>query len=200
MKKKGGFSVELKGIKIGFVLTGSFCTFKKVLPVMEELIKEEAEIIPIMSYNSYNLDTKFGKAKDFIAQIEEITNKKIIHTIQDAEPIGPKQMTDIMVIAPCSGNTMAKLACDIIDTPAVMAAKSHLRNNRPLVIAPSTNNGLSGNAENIGKLLNRRNYFFVPFRQDNPITKPRSIVFDSEYIIKTIKYALNNEQISPILL
>ncbi len=192
--------MELKGIKIGFVLTGSFCTFKKVLPVMEELIKEEAEIIPIMSYNSYNLDTKFGKAKDFIAQIEEITNKKIIHTIQDAEPIGPKQMTDIMVIAPCSGNTMAKLACDIIDTPAVMAAKSHLRNNRPLVIAPSTNNGLSGNAENIGKLLNRRNYFFVPFRQDNPITKPRSIVFDSEYIIKTIKYALNNEQISPILL
>ena len=146
--------MELKGIKIGFVLTGSFCTFKKVLPVMEELIKEEAEIIPIMSYNSYNLDTKFGKAKDFITQIEEITNKKIIHTIQDAEPIGPKQMTDIMVIAPCSGNTMAKLACDIIDTPAVMAAKSHLRNNRPLVIAPSTNNGLSGNAENIGKLLN----------------------------------------------
>ncbi len=192
--------MELKGIKIGFVLTGSFCTFKKVLPVMEELIKEEAEIIPIMSYNSYNLDTKFGKAKDFITQIEEITNKKIIHTIQDAEPIGPKQMTDIMVIAPCSGNTMAKLACDIIDTPAVMAAKSHLRNNRPLVIAPSTNNGLSGNAENIGKLLNRRNYFFVPFRQDNPITKPRSIVFDPEYIIKTIKYALNNEQISPILL
>ena len=192
--------MELKGIKIGFVLTGSFCTFKKVLPVMEELIKEEAEIIPIMSYNSYKLDTKFGKAKDFITQIEEITNKKIIHTIQDAEPIGPKQMTDIMVIAPCSGNTMAKLACDIIDTPAVMAAKSHLRNNRPLVIAPSTNNGLSGNAENIGKLLNRRNYFFVPFRQDNPITKPRSIVFDPEYIIKTIKYALNNEQISPILL
>ena len=192
--------MELKGIKIGFVLTGSFCTFKKILPVVEELIKEEAEIIPIMSYNSYNLDTKFGKAKDFITQIEEITNKKIIHTIQDAEPIGPKQMTDIMVIAPCSGNTMAKLACDIIDTPAVMAAKSHLRNNRPLVIAPSTNNGLSGNAENIGKLLNRRNYFFVPFRQDNPITKPRSIVFDPEYIIKTIKYALNNEQISPILL
>ena len=192
--------MELKGIKIGFVLTGSFCTFKKVLPVMEELIKEEAEIIPIMSYNSYNLDTKFGKAKDFITQIEEITNKKIIHTIQDAEPIGPKQMTDIMVIAPCSGNTMAKLACDIIDTPAVMAAKSHLRNNRPLVIAPSTNNGLSGNAENIGKLLNRRNYFFVPCRQDNPITKPRSIVFDPEYIIKTIEYALKKEQISPILL
>ena len=110
---------------------------------MKDLIKLEADIIPVMSFNSYNLDTKFGKAKDFIKQIEELTNKKIIHTIIDAEPIGPKNMTDIMIIAPCTGNTIAKLACDIIDTPAVMAAKSHLRNNRPLVIAPSTNNGLS---------------------------------------------------------
>jgi len=120
--------LDVKGKKIGFVLTGSFCTFKKVIPKMRELIKLEAEVIPIMSYNSYNLDTKFGKAEDFINEIEEITGKEIIHTIQGAEPIGPKKMTDIMVIAPCSGNTMAKLACDIIDTPAVMAAKSHLRN------------------------------------------------------------------------
>lgn len=192
--------LDLKGKKIGFVLTGSFCTFQKVIPKIKELKKLEAEIIPVMSYNSYNLDTKFGKAKDFIKEIEDITGNEIIHTIQSAEPIGPKKMTDIMIIAPCSGNTMAKLACDIIDTPAVMAVKSHLRNERPLVIAPSTNNGLSGNAENIGKLLNRRNYYFVPFRQDNPITKPRSIVFDAEYIIKTIEFALNGEQISPILL
>ena len=192
--------MEVKGINIGFVLTGSFCTFKKTIPKIKELVKQEANVIPIMSYNSYNLDTKFGKAKDFIEEIEEITGKEIIHTIQGAEPIGPKNLTDIMVIAPCSGNTMAKLACDIIDTPAVMAAKSHLRNNRPLVIAPSTNNGLSGNAENIGKLLNRKNYYFVPFKQDNPITKPRSIVFDFEYLIKTIKFALDREQISPILL
>lgn len=192
--------MDLKDKKIGFILTGSFCTFQKVIPKMKEIKKLGAKIIPIMSFNSYNLDTKFGKAKDFIEEIEEITEKKIIHTIQDAEPIGPKKMTDIMIIAPCSGNTMAKLACDIIDTPAVMAAKSHLRNNRPLVIAPSTNNGLSGNAENIGKLLNRKNYYFVPFRQDNPITKPRSIVFDSEYIIKTLEYALEGEQISPILI
>ena len=192
--------MELKDKKIGFTLTGSFCTFQKVIPKMKEIKKLGADIIPIMSFNSYNLDTKFGKAKDFIDEIEEITKKKIIHTIQDAEPIGPKKMTDIMIIAPCSGNTMAKLACDIIDTPATMAAKSHLRNNRPLVIAPSTNNGLSGNAENIGKLLNRKNYYFVPFRQDNPITKPRSIVFDVEYIIKTIEYALEGEQISPILI
>lgn len=192
--------MELNGIKIGFVLTGSFCSFKKTIPKIKELINQGAQVLPIMSYNSYELDTKFGKAKDFISQIEEITNKKIIHTITEAEPIGPKKLTDIMIIAPCSGNTMAKLACDIIDTPAVMAAKSHLRNGNPLVIAPSTNNGLSGNAENIGKLLNRQNYYFVPFRQDNPITKPRSIVFDSEYIIKTIKFALDGEQISPILL
>ena len=191
--------MELKDKKIGFTLTGSFCTFQKVIPKIKEIKKLGADIIPIMSFNSYNLDTKFGKAKDFIDEIEEITKKKIIHTIQDAEPIGPKKMTDIMIIAPCSGNTMAKLACDIIDTPATMAAKSHLRNDRPLVIAPSTNNGLSGNAENIGKLLNRKNYYFVPFRQDNPITKPRSIVFDTEYIIKAIEYALEGEQISPIL-
>ena len=192
--------MELKDKKIGFTLTGSFCTFQKVIPKIKEIKKLGADIIPIMSFNSYNLDTKFGKAKDFIDEIEEITKKKIIHTIQDAEPIGPKKMTDIMIIAPCSGNTMAKLACDIIDTPATMAAKSHLRNNRPLVIAPSTNNGLSGNAENIGKLLNRKNYYFVPFKQDNPITKPRSIVFNVEYIIKTIEYALEGEQISPILI
>ena len=192
--------MDLKDKKIGFTLTGSFCTFQKVIPKMKEIKKLGAEIIPIMSFNSYNLDTKFGKAKDFIEEIENITGKEIIHTIQGAEPIGPKKMTDIMIIAPCSGNTMAKLACDIIDTPATMAAKSHLRNNRALVIAPSTNNGLSGNAENIGKLLNRKNYYFVPFRQDNPITKPRSIVFDAEYIIKTIEYALDGEQISPILI
>lgn len=192
--------MDLKDKKIGFTLTGSFCTFQKVIPKMKEIKRLGAEIIPIMSFNSYNLDTKFGKAKDFIEEIENITGKEIIHTIQGAEPIGPKKMTDIMIIAPCSGNTMAKLACDIIDTPATMAAKSHLRNNRPLVIAPSTNNGLSGNAENIGKLLNRKNYYFVPFRQDNPITKPRSIVFDAEYIIKTIEYALDGEQISPILI
>lgn len=192
--------MELEGIHIGFVLTGSFCTFQKTIPKIKELKEQGADILPIMSFHSYHLDTKFGKAKDFIQEIEEITQKKIIHTIQEAEPIGPKKMTDIMVIAPCSGNTIAKLANDIIDTPATMAAKSHLRNERPLVIAPSTNNGLSGNAENLGKLLNRRNYYFVPFRQDNPITKPRSIVFNVEYLIKTIKFALDGEQISPILL
>lgn len=153
-----------------------------------------------MSKNSYNLDTKFGLAQDFINKIENICENKIIHTIQQAEPIGPKHLTDIMVVAPASGNTMAKLAVDIIDTPATMAVKSHLRNNLPVVIAPSTNNGLGANMINIGSLLNRKNYYFVPFRQDNPITKPRSIVFDENYIVPTIELALDNIQIEPILL
>ena len=192
--------MELNKIKIGFALTGSFCTFKKTIPKIRELINKGAEVIPIMSYNSYKLDTKFGNTQEFIDELKEITGKEIIHTLQGAEPIGPKKLTDIMIIAPCSGNTMSKLAVDIIDTPVTMAAKSHLRNDRPLIIAPSTNNGLSGNAENIGKLLNKRNYYFVPFRQDNPITKPRSIVFDENYLIKTIEFALEGEQISPILL
>ena len=192
--------MEVKGKKIGFVLTGSFCTFNKTIPKISDLIKLGAEVIPIMSYNSYSLDTRFGKSSDFINQIETLTNNKIIHTIQDSEPIGPKHLTDIMIIAPASGNTMSKLACDIIDTPATMAVKSHLRNNLPVVVAPSTNNGLGANLVNIGKLINRKNYYFVPFRQDNPITKPRSIVFDSEYLIKTIESALNNKQIEPILL
>lgn len=191
--------MKLKDKKIGFILTGSFCTFNKTIEQMENIKKQEADIVPIMSYNSYELDTKFGKAKEFIDKIENITGKNIIHTIQDAEPIGPKHLTDIMLIAPCSGNTIAKLANGITDSPALMAAKSHLRNNNPLVIAISTNDGLSGSAENIGKLLNRNNYYFVPFRQDNPITKPRSLVFDPNLIIKTLELALNGEQIQPII-
>lgn len=135
--------MDVKDKKIGFVLTGSFCTFSKAIPKIKELVELGSEVIPIMSYNAYNLDTKFGKAEDFINEIEEITGKKIIHTIQDAEPIGPKHLTDIMVVSPCSGNTMSKLSNDIIDTPATMAVKSHLRNNLPVVIAPSTNNALS---------------------------------------------------------
>lgn len=192
--------MDIKDKKIGVIMTGSFCTFSKVIEQIKELVKRKADVIPIMSYNSYELDTKFGEAKKIREEIESITGKKIINTIQGAEPIGPKKMTDIMLIAPCSGNTIAKLANGIIDTPATMAAKSHLRNENPLVIAISTNDGLSGSAENIGKLLNRNNYYFVPFRQDNPITKPRSLVFDSTYIIKTLEEALEGKQIQPILL
>ena len=192
--------MDLKDKKIGVVMTGSFCTFEKVIAQIKELVNRRADVIPIMSYNSYNLDTKFGEAEKIVEQVENITGKKIINTIQGAEPIGPKKMTDIMLIAPCSGNTIAKLAQGIIDTPATMATKSHLRNGNPVVVAVSTNDGLSGAAENIGKLLNRNNYFFVPFRQDNPITKPRSLVFDETYIIRTLEHALERKQIQPILL
>ena len=192
--------MNLEGKRIGFVMTGSFCTFRKTIDELKKIVKLGAKVVPIMSENSYTMDTKFGKAEDFRNEIEDITGTKILHTIQEVEPLGPKDMLDILVVAPATGNTMAKLANDIIDGPATMAVKSHLRRERPVVIAISTNNGLSGAGENIGKLLNRKHYYFVPFKQDNPITKPRSIVFDPSYLIKTIEYALDDEQIQPILL
>lgn len=193
--------MNLENKKIGFAFTGSFCTFEKTIQELKKLLQiEGVEIFPIMSFNSYNLDSKFGNAKDFIKRIEELTNNNIIHTIPDAEPVGPKKMFDILIVAPCSGNTIAKLSNDIIDTPVTMAVKSHLRNDRPVVIAISTNNALSGAAENIGRLLNRKNYYFVPFKQDNPITKPNSVVFDPSYIKMTLEEALDNHQIQPILL
>lgn len=192
--------MDLKDKNIGFCLTGSFFTFKNTILQIKELVKEEANIFPIMSNNAYKIDTKFGKSIDYIKEIEYITGNKIIYTIKDAEPFGYKIMTDIMIIAPCTGNTLAKLSCGITDTAVLTAVKSHLRVEKPLVIAISTNDGLSANAENIGRLLNRKNYFFVPFRQDNPITKPNSLVFEPKYIKKTIEYALNGEQVQPILL
>ena len=192
--------MKIKDKKIGFVLTGSFCTFKHTIPQIKKIVEEGGIVIPIISRNAYNMDTKFGTAQEFIKEIEEITNKEIIHTIQGAEPIGPKGLTDILIIAPATGNTIGKLANGITDDVGTMATKSHLRNNNPVVIAISTNDGLAGSAENIGKLLNRNNYFFVPFRQDNPITKPRSLVFDPKYIIPTLEKALEKEQVQPILI
>ena len=192
--------MNIEGKRIGFVMTGSFCTFRKTIDELKKIVKLGAKVIPIMSENSYTMDTKFGKAEDFINEVEDITGTRILHTIQEVEPIGPKDMLDILVVAPATGNTMAKLANDIIDNSATMAVKSHLRRERPVIMAISTNNGLSGAGENIGKLFNRKHYYFVPFKQDNPITKPRSIVFDPSYLIKTIEYALNGEQIQPILL
>ena len=192
--------MKIKDKKIGFVLTGSFCTFKHTIPQIKKIVEEGGIVIPIMSRNAYNMDTKFGTAQEFIKEIEEITNKEKIHTIQGAEPIGPKGLTDILIIAPATGNTIGKLANGITDDVGTMATKSHLRNNNPVVIAISTNDGLAGSAENIGKLLNRNNYFFVPFRQDNPITKPRSLVFDPKYIIPTLEKALEKEQVQPILI
>lgn len=184
--------MNLEGKRIGFVMTGSFCTFRKTIDELKKIVKLNAKVIPIMSDNSYTMDTKFGKAEDFIKEIEDITEEKILHTIQEVEPIGPKDMLDIIVVAPATGNTIAKLANDIIDGPATMAVKSHLRRERPVVIAISTNNGLSGAAVNIGKLLNRKNYYFVPFKQDNPITKPRSLVFVKigfyDFLMSKLKY------------
>ncbi len=190
----------LKDKKIGLCMTGSFCTFHKVIPQIKKIVEAGAEVLPIMSFNSYDLDTKFGEADTFIKQIEDITSHKIIHSIKEAEPIGPRALTDLMVIVPCTGNTLAKLTAGITDTPVLMATKSHLRNGNNVVVAISTNDGLAGSAANIGTLLNRKNYYFVPFRQDNPITKPCSIVFDPNSIIPTIELAFQNKQIQPILL
>ena len=192
--------MNLEGKRIGFVMTGAFYTFRKTIDELQKIVKQGAKVVPIMSENSYTMDTKYGKAKDFINEIEEICKHKILHTILEVEPIGPKDMLDIVVVAPATENTIAKLANDIIDNPAVMAVRSILRREKPVVLGISGNNGLSSAGENIGKLLNMKHYYFVPFRQDNPITKPRSIVFDTSYLIKTIEHALDGEQIQPILL
>ena len=174
--------------------------FKNTILQMKELVKEGANIIPIMSYIAYRTDTKFGKAKDFIKEIEELTGNKVFHTIKDLQQIGDKKIADILIIAPCTGNTLAKLSNGVYDSPVLMAVKVHLRNNIPIIIGISTPDGLSTNAENIGKLLNRKNYFFIPFRQSNPITKPNYLSFDPKYIKKTLEHGLNREQIQPILL
>ena len=169
--------MNLEEKRIGFVITGSFCAFRKTIIELKKIVKLGAKIVPIMSENSYILDTKFGKAEEFKKEIEEITNTKILHTIKEVEPLGPKDMVDILVVAPATANTIAKLANDIIDTSATMAVKSHLRKDKPVVIAISAYDGLSSGASNIGKLFNMKHYYFVPFRQSNPITKPYSLVF-----------------------
>ena len=186
--------------KIIFGLTSSQYAFEKTIPQMIRLNKEGTDIIPVMSYDAYNIDTKFGKAKDFVKRIEEVSLKKIIHTNEEVENFNNFNEIDIMIIAPCSGNTIGKLGVGIMDTPVLKMARKILRNDKSLILGIATADGLGGNAENIGKLLNRKNIFFVPFRQDNPITKPRSLSFEPKYILDTVLYALNNEQIQPILL
>lgn len=191
--------MELKGVKIGFCFTGIFYAFKNTIDEMKKIIKKGGEIIPIMSYNAYSTDSRFGKSKDFIDDIEKITGKKVIHTMQEAEYIYDSYELDIMIIAPCSGNTIAKIANSITDTPVLVAARSHLKENKPLVLAICAKDGLSFNAENIGKLLNTKDLFFVPFGQDNPITKPYSLSYKPNLIKKTLELALENKQIQPIL-
>ena len=187
-------------LEIGFARTGSFCTFRRVLPVMKSLCEKGHSVTPVMSFNAYSLDTRFGKAMDFRDEIEAMTGKKIVATLPDAEPIGPKKAFDILVIAPCTGNTLAKLANGIADTPVTMAAKSHLRNLRPLLIAVSTNDALAGAAKNIAALQNYKNVFFVPYRQDDPAEKPNSAVADFSRTEEAMLSALAGKQIQPMLL
>lgn len=190
----------LNGSKIGFALCGSFCTFEKAFSAMERLVSLGAELTPIMSFNAYSTDTRFGTAEDMRRRAENICGKKIIATIEDAEPVGPKKMFDLLICAPCTGNTVSKLACDIIDTPVTMAVKSHLRNGSPVLIAVSTNDALSAAAENIGKLLSRRCYYFVPFGQDDPQSKPASAVADFTQIPAAAAAALKGRQLRPIIM
>jgi len=189
----------LKGKRIGVALTGSFCTFETVLECIEHLVKKDAKITPIMSYNAYTQDTKFGKAAYWVAEIEAMTGQKIIHTIPDAEPIGPSKLLDILAILPATGNTIAKIAQGIADTPATFAAKSQLRNGRPVIIGISSNDALAAGAKNIGYLLNTKNIYFIPFGQDDCIKKPYSILFNKEYVLPAINGALEGKQIQPLL-
>lgn len=191
------YNFQGKSIGIGF--TGSFCTYEKMFHALEELKQTGASLLPVFSDHAATIDSRFGSSQDFLARARELTGKEPITTIPQAEPIGPKGLMDILVIAPCTGNTLSKLANGISDTPVLMAAKSHLRNNRPLVISLSTNDALGMNLKNIGILLNTKNIYFVPFGQDNFEAKPNSMTAFTELLPETIACALNYQQIQPVI-
>jgi len=191
--------VKLEGKNVGFAITGSFCTFDKILKELERLKQEKANIIPILSTNAATMDTRFGKAEDFIKKVVEITGNDPVFTIVDAEPLGPQGMLDILIIAPCTGNTIAKLSNGITDTSVLMAAKAHMRNNKPLVISISTNDALGLNLSNIGQLMNTKGIYFVPFQQDNFEGKPKSMIAKTEQIVPTLELAFEGIQIQPLL-
>lgn len=186
-------------MEIGFAMCGSFCTYNQVFPVMERLAKDH-HVIPIFSHAAATTDSRFGKAGDFLKTAAEICGCAPLTSISDVEPIGPKRKLDLLIIAPCTGNTLAKLAAGIADTPVTMAAKSHLRNGRPVLIAVSTNDALAAAAENIGRLLARKHYYFVPFRQDDPVGKPTSVVADFSKIPDAALESVQGRQIQPLLL
>ena len=188
-----------KQLTVGLAVTGSFCTFAKIKEVTKQLAEENIRIIPIYSLHVQKMDTRFGTAEEFRADLEKITGEKGIDTIQQAEPIGPNGYLDALIIAPCTGNTLAKLCAGITDTPVLMAAKAHMRNNKPLVISISTNDGLGMNLKNIGLLCNSKNIYFVPFGQDNYKTKPNSLVAHVELLLPTLEMALEHKQYQPIL-
>ncbi len=191
--------MKLEKIRVGVAMCGSFCTFEKCFTVIDELISEGAEVTPVMSFNAASTDTRFGKAHEHIKRLETLTGKKVIKTIEQAEPLGPKNMLDVLLVANCTGNTLAKLSASITDTPVTMAVKSHLRAVKPVVLCVATNDALAGTAKNIGQLMNYKNYFFVPLRQDDFISKPSSIVADFSLSVKTLELALDGKQLQPII-
>lgn len=192
--------MNLENLTVGFAMTGSFCTYKRVFPQIEKIKAEGARVIPIMSEISSAADTRFGTAAENILRLKAITGENVIKTISEAEPIGPKKMLDVLIVAPCTGNTIAKIAGGIADSTVTLAVKSHLRNRRPVVIAVSTNDGLGGNAKNIGILASRKNIYIVPFGQDDCTEKENSLVSDMNMIIPTAELALDGRQIQPILI
>ncbi|HNU94979.1 MAG TPA: dipicolinate synthase subunit B [Bacillota bacterium] len=191
--------MSLEGKTIGVALTGSHCTIPEVLPQIEALIERGASVIPILSYSVASTDTRFGRAQDIRQKLEEMTGAEVIDTISKAEPIGPKRLLDCLVIAPCTGNTLSKLALGITDTPVLMAAKAQLRNGRPVVVGIATNDGLSGSARNIATLHARKNVYFIPYGQDDPKGKPTSLVARMCDTERAIEEALAGKQVQPML-
>lgn len=191
--------MDLRDKTIGFAMCGSFCTFSNALKALETLKGAGTNIIPVMSETAFSTNTRFGMAEDFNERIEKITGNSIISTVKDAEPIGPRRLLDALVVLPCTGNTLAKLANGIADSPVTLAVKSHLRNNRPVVIGISTNDGLGAAAQNIGRLFVRKHIYFIPFSQDDYIHKPNSIVCDFTKLCDTLSAALDGRQIQPVL-
>ena len=189
----------MKTERVGFAFCGSFCTHEQVLRAYDQVTGQYETVIPIVSEISQSSNTRFGKAENFITHIETAAGRQVIDSIEAAEPIGPKKLLDVLVIAPCTGNTLAKLAAGIADGPVTLAAKAHLRNERPIVLAVSTNDGLAGNAASLGALLNRRGYYFVPFGQDSAIKKPRSLVADFPQLPAALSAALQGQQLQPML-
>ncbi len=189
----------MDNIKVGYAFCGSFCTLSQSLKALKELKRDFNDITPIMSQITYSTDTRFFKADDFKAQVEEICGKKIIHTIDGAEPIGPKNLLDIIIVSPCTGNTLAKCALGITDTPVTMAVKAHLRNNKPVVLAIATNDALGASAKNIGLLHNTKNIYFVPYGQDDPHSKNNSLVCKFDLLKDTVNEALKEKQLQPII-
>lgn len=191
--------MELKGKNIGLAVTGSFCTFSKIEQEIRHLVEAGANVYPIFSSNVQTTDSRFGNTGEYIRHISELTGRQPILKIEEAEPIGPQGYLDILLIAPCTGNTLAKLASGITDTPVLMAAKAHLRNEKPLVISISTNDALGMNFKNIGLLFHTKHIYFVPFSQDNPAKKPNSMIARTELIEETLKAALEERQIQPVI-